>query len=83
MDDMEIHYWTPDESRAEMDFVVQHAGDVIPIEVKAEQHLRAKSISIYIQQNHPGKIIRTSLAPYKQGETVTDMPLYAFQQAFK
>ena len=80
--DMEIHYWTPEESRAEMDFVVQHAGEVIPIEVKAEQHLRAKSISIYIQQNHPRHIIRTSLAPYKQGETVTDIPLYAFQQAF-
>ena len=81
--DMEIHYWTPEESRAEMDFVVQHAGEVIPIEVKAEQHLRAKSISIYIQQNHPSHIIRTSLAPYKQGATVTDIPLYAFQQAFK
>ena len=81
--DMEIHYWTPEESRAEMDFVVQHAGEVIPIEVKAEQHLRAKSISIYIQQNQPSHIIRTSLAPYKQGETVTDIPLYAFQQAFK
>ena len=81
--DMEIHYWTPEESRAEMDFVVQHAGEVIPIEVKAEQHLRAKSISIYIQQNHPSHIIRTSLAPYKQGATVTDIPLCAFQQAFK
>lgn len=82
MDDMEIHYWTPEESRAEMDFVVQHGGEVIPIEVKAEQHLRAKSISIYIQQNHPKYVIRTSLAPYKRGATVTDMPLYAFQQAF-
>lgn len=83
IDDMDIHYWTPEESRAEMDFVVQHAGEVVPIEVKAEQHLRAKSISIYIQQNHPKHIIRTSLAPYKEGETVTDVPLYAFQQAFK
>ena len=83
LNDMEIHYWTPEESRAEMDFVVQHAGEVIPIEVKAEQHLRAKSISIYIKQNHPRHIIRTSLALYKQGETVTDIPLYAFQQAFK
>lgn len=82
LNDMEIHYWTPEESRAEMDFVVQHAGEVIPIEVKAEQHLRAKSISIYVQQNHPGLVIRTSLAPYQQGTTVTDIPLYAFQQAF-
>ena len=83
MNDMEIHYWTPDDSRAEMDFVVQHAGEVIPVEVKAEQHLRAKSIAVYIQQNNPKRIIRTSLAPYKQGEIVTDVPLYAFRQTFE
>ena len=83
MSDMEIHYWTPDDSRAEMDFVVQHAGEVIPVEVKAEQHLRAKSIAVYIQQNNPKRIIRTSLAPYKQGEIVTDVPLYAFRQTFE
>ena len=83
LNDIEIHYWTPEDSRAEMDFVVQHAGEVIPIEVKAERHLRAKSISIYILQNHPKHIIRTSLAPYKQGDKVTDLPLYAFQQAFE
>ena len=81
--DMEIHYWTPDDSRAEMDFVVQHAGEVIPVEVKAELHLRAKSIAVYIQQNNPKRIIRTSLAPYKQGEIVTDVPLYAFRQTFE
>ena len=83
MNDMEIHYWTPDDSRAEMDFVVQHAGEVIPVEVKAEQHLRAKSIAVYVQQNNPKRIIRTSLAPYKQGEIVTDVPLYAFRQTFE
>lgn len=82
LDDMEIHYWTPEESRAEMDFVIQHAGTVIPVEVKAEQQLRAKSIAVYIQQNHPKQIIRTSLAPYNQGEVVIDIPLYAFRQLF-
>ncbi len=82
-EDIEIHYWTPDESIAEIDFVVQHAGEVIPIEVKAEQHLKAKSIGVYVRQNHPRRVIRTSLAPYHQVDTVTDVPLYAFGKVFQ
>ncbi|MBQ4508931.1 MAG: ATP-binding protein [Paludibacteraceae bacterium] len=82
IDNMEIHYWAPEDSRAEMDFVVQHAGEVIPVEVKAELHLRAKSIPVYISRNHPRRVIRTSLAPYRQGDIVTDIPLYAFRRAF-
>ncbi len=50
IENTEIHYWTPDESRAEIDFVVQHNGGVIPIEVKAEKHLKSKSIGIYVKQ---------------------------------
>jgi len=61
-----------------MDFVIQKDGQVIPIEVKAERHLKAKSIPVYITQNHPQRVIRTSLAPYHKGETIEDIPLYAF-----
>jgi len=82
-ENIEIHYWTPDESRAEIDFVVQHKGEVIPIEVKAEKHLKAKSIGIYVKQNHPSNVIRTSLAPYQKGDIVTDIPLYALAGAFE
>lgn len=81
-EEMEIHYWTPDESIAEIDFVVQHAGEVTPIEVKAEQHLKAKSIGVYVKQNQPKRVIRTSLAPFHQGDVVTDIPLYALGQFF-
>ena len=82
-EDIEIHYWTPDESRAEIDFVVQCKGEVIPIEVKAEKHLKAKSIGIYIKQNNPHNVIRTSLAPFQKGDVVTDIPLYALARAFE
>lgn len=81
MADMEVHYWSPDESTAEMDFVVQHGGSVIPIEVKAERNLKAKSIPVYIAQNHPQRIVRTSLSYYHKGETIEDIPLYAFETA--
>lgn len=82
LNSLEIHYWTPDESIAEMDFVIQKEEQIIPIEVKAERHLKAKSIAIYIQQNHPKNVIRTSLSPYHQGEQITDIPLYAFYSIF-
>lgn len=82
-DNVEIHYWTPDESRAEIDFVAQYKGEVIPIEVKAEKHLKAKSIGIYVKQNNPRRVIRTSLAPYQKGDIVTDIPLYALAGAFE
>ena len=81
IENTEIHYWTPDESRAEIDFVLQYKGEVIPIEVKAERHLKAKSIGIYIKQNNPRRVIRTSLAPYQKGDTVTDIPLFALADA--
>lgn len=78
IDDVAIHYWSPDESTAELDFVIQYDGKVIPVEVKAEQHLKAKSIPVYITQNNPQRVIRTSLAPYHKGNTIEDIPLYAF-----
>lgn len=77
LEEASIHYWSPDESIAEMDFVIQYNGVVTPIEVKAEQHLKAKSIPVYISQNHPACVIRTSLAPYHKGDTIEDIPLYA------
>lgn len=76
--DKNIFYWSPEASVAEMDFVIQYRGKAIPIEVKAEQNLRAKSIGVYISQNKPEVVIRTSMADFKRGEQVVDLPLYAF-----
>jgi predicted AAA+ superfamily ATPase len=72
-----IHYWAPETGIAEVDFVIQHENDIIPIEVKAERNLRAKSLAAFINRYHTVKAIRTSLATYQQGDTVTDLPLYA------
>ena len=72
-----IHYWSPEEGIAEVDFVIQSSGHIIPIEVKAEQNLRAKSLSEYIKRYTPSLVIRTSMAPYSKGEKVIDLPLFA------
>lgn len=78
MEDVEIHYWTPDVGIAELDFVVQSGQEIIPVEVKAEQHLRAKSIGVYVKHNKQSRVIRTSLSPHHKGDLVEDIPLYAF-----
>lgn len=44
IDDIATYYWTPDEGIAEIDFLIQLAGKVIPIEVKASENLKAKSL---------------------------------------
>lgn len=76
--DIPIYYWSNDTSRSEIDFVVQLEGYVIPIEVKAEKNLKAKSLKNFIQEYKSEKSIRTSLADYKLNDNnLYDIPLYA------
>ena len=76
--DMPIYYWSNDTSRSEIDFVVKLDGYVIPIEVKAEKNLKAKSLKNFIQKYKSEKSVRTSLADYKLNDNnLYDIPLYA------
>lgn len=75
--DITIHYWTPDAGMAEVDFVVQLAGKIIPIEVKAEENLKAKSLKSYCDKYKPQEAIRTSMSNYRKEENFTNLPLYA------
>ncbi len=74
---MPITYW---ESRnAELDFVIQKANDIIPIEVKASINLQAKSLKAYMDKYTPNIAIRTSLADYKQADNLYDIPLFVLE----
>ena len=77
LEQTDIHYWSPDTGIAEVDFVIQTAGRIIPIEVKAEQNLRAKSLTEFIKRYEPLMVIRTSMAPFSKGERIIDLPLFA------
>ena len=72
-----IGYWTNDRSTVEVDFVIQNKGEIIPIEVKAAENLKAKSFKLFCEKYKPTKAIRTSLADYKQESWMTNLPLYA------
>lgn len=77
-----IYYYSNENSTMEIDFVVQHEAAVIPIEVKAEENLRAKSLHQYVIDNPGLHGIRYSMSPYREQEWMTNVPLYAVKNAF-
>lgn len=80
--DMKIHYWTPLTGIAELDFLIQFRGDVIPIEVKAEENLKAKSLKSFNDKYKPKLSIRTSMSNFREEEALTNLPLYAISVFF-
>ncbi len=74
--DRYIAYWTNDRSTAEVDFVVQDKGEVIPIEVKSGENLQSKSFRFFCDKFKPVKAFRTSPAPFKTEDWMTNVPLY-------
>ncbi|HWQ73160.1 MAG TPA: ATP-binding protein [Desulfitobacteriaceae bacterium] len=73
------YYWTNDRGGAEIDFVVDDGSAVIPIEVKAETNLKAKSLKMYQGKFHPKLSVRTSMADYKREDRLLNLPLYAIE----
>jgi predicted AAA+ superfamily ATPase len=72
-----IGYWTNERSTSEVDFVIQEEGNVIPVEVKSGENLKAKSFRLFCEKYKPSKAIRTSLTDYKEEQWMINVPLYA------
>ena len=76
LDDMEIAYWISESNAAEVDFVIQTNGYVIPLEVKASTNLQAKSLKVFTEKFKPEIIIKTSLADFETNNGFLNIPLY-------
>ena len=73
-----IAYWSSNDSECEIDFLIQTDDRIIPIEVKAEDNVHAKSFKQFIQCNHPElKGIRLSMKPYIDQDWMENVPLFA------
>lgn len=72
-----IYYWSADNSRGEIDFLVQQEEKVIPIEVKAEENLQAKSLRMFVERNPGLKGCRFSMSPYREQDWLVNYPLYS------
>ena len=74
--DIGIYYYTNDRGNCEIDFMIDEGDKVIPLEVKAEINLKAKSLKTYREKYSPEVAVRTSMADYKENDGLVDMPLY-------
>lgn len=83
IENMAIAYWSAEKSTAELDFIVQFANNIIPVEVKAEENLQAKSLKLYYQKFAPSVSIRTSMSDFRKDDWLTNLPLYAFGNYWK
>lgn len=71
-----IYYYSKENSQLEIDFVIQIDTNIIPLEVKAEENLQAKSLKV-ILANNPGMYgLRFSMSNYREQENITNVPLY-------
>ncbi len=78
-DNLNIYYYNNENSTCEVDFVVDNGEDVIPIEVKAETNLKAKSLKSYCEKYSPNIAVRSSMADYKKQDKLINLPLYAIE----
>ncbi|MCL2828202.1 MAG: ATP-binding protein [Oscillospiraceae bacterium] len=71
------YYWSSAKGTAEVDFVFQHGMEVVPLEVKAEENLKARSLKSYVEKFSPEYAARTSMSDYRCEEWLVNVPLYA------
>lgn len=80
--DVCIYYWSAENSRSEIDFLLQDEASIIPVEVKAEENLQSKSLRAFIDK-HPGLHgVRLSMSNYRKQDWITNYPLYATDGLF-
>ena len=76
-----LYYYSADNSRIELDYVVQMGTGVYPVEVKAEENVYAKSMKIFLEKNPTLKGILISMKPHSDNAKLERIPLYAFREA--
>ena len=79
---LSIYYWSAENSRGEIDFLVQDEEKIIPIEVKAEENLQAKSLRVFVERNQGLKGMRLSMSPYREQDWLANYPLYSVSAIF-
>ncbi|MCF0059233.1 ATP-binding protein [Dyadobacter sp. CY356] len=74
------YYWSAENATAEIDFLIQFSGKIIPVEVKAEENLKAKSLKVFYEKYSPALSIRTSMSDFRREEWLVNLPLYALSE---
>ncbi|MDZ7878535.1 MAG: ATP-binding protein [Saprospiraceae bacterium] len=72
----DLYYWVASNGTAEVDVLIQSQNDIIPIEVKAEENLKAKSLKVFVEKYKPNTAIRTSMSRFREQDWLVNIPLY-------
>lgn len=80
--ELPLYYHSVDNSTIEIDFLTQWHDKIVPIEVKAEVNVKAKSLRTFIENNSGLKGVRYSMLPYKDQDWMVNIPLYACLVSF-
>ena len=72
-----LYYWASEKGKAEVDFLVESAGEVVPLEVKSGINPRSKSLRSYASKYEPARMARTTPLNLRQDGGVINYPLYA------
>lgn len=78
-------YWAVDNPRYEVDFLIQHENDIIPVEVKSETNVESKSLKKY-KEKYGSKVklrVRFSLNNLKLDDDLLNIPLFMADYADK
>ena len=78
--DRELYYYSTENSSGEIDFLIQQEMQCIPIEVKAEENLRAKSLRAFCEKYKPEMAIRSSMSKFRKQDWMVNVPLYMLDQ---
>lgn len=77
IENLDVYYYTNDRGSCEVDFIVDTGEQIVPVEVKAEVNLRAKSLKTYREKFAPEISVRASMSDYKKEAGLVNLPLYA------
>lgn len=76
-----VFYYSND-SKLELDFLIQDGTRIVPIEAKAEENLRSKSLSTFVASHPEMHGLRFSMSDYREQDWMTNVPLYAVSTYF-
>lgn len=77
---LNIFYYTNDRGTCEVNFVIDDGERIIPIEVKAEINLKAKSLKIFKEKFYPEISIRTAMTDFKKEDWLVNLPLFMVEE---
>lgn len=77
-----VFYYSND-AKLEIDFLIQHGCVIVPIEAKAEENLRSKSLSTFVASYPDMQGLRFSMSDYREQDWMKNVPLYSVSTYFE